>query len=193
MEQFFRLQEGEKILYDIKPLPGLRWFIFFKFNMLRIVLPSVLIFFYILTFGLGEIFQITFFQASDDISNLFLSTGAGAVIGLGINFIFSSLEFNKQQYWITDKRIVYKRGIIGYRVTSIPYERISDVIISRTFIERIFRFGSLHIQSLAGQAVSSQSSLGSEGVLLAVDQPEKLQEIIFKLVKVKRKAEGITF
>ncbi|MBS3056345.1 MAG: PH domain-containing protein [Candidatus Aenigmarchaeota archaeon] len=109
-----------------------------------------------------------------------------------LNVISAFLHYNKQYYWITNKRVIYKRGFIGYRVMSIPHERISDVIISRTFLESIFGFGSVHIQSLAGQS-SGTTTLGSEGVLLAVPEPEKLQELIFKLVKLKRKTEGLTF
>ena len=191
MEQrFFNLQEGEKVLYEIKPLPGLRWYFFFR-GFLRIVVPITIAFIYIFNFidivpDVFENFSENFF------AKLSITGGMGFVIGVAVNFVFSFLEYGKQFYWITDKRMIYKRGIVGYRITSIPYERISDVIISRTFVERLFGFGSIHVQSLAGQA-SGASSLGSEGVLLAVPEPEKLQELIFKLVKLKRKTEGLSF
>jgi len=102
------------------------------------------------------------------------------------------MKYKKQHYWITTKRVIYKRGLIGYKISSIPLERISDIILSRTFLERLFGFGSLHVQTLAGQITHGGRS-GAEAMLLAVPNPEETQELIFQLVKKKRKAEKITF
>ncbi|MCD6478222.1 MAG: PH domain-containing protein [Candidatus Aenigmarchaeota archaeon] len=87
--------------------------------------------------------------------------------------------------------MVVKKGIIGYQITSIPYERISDIIISRSFLENFFGIASLHLQTLAGQISSGR--FGSEGQLLAVPDPEELQSKILKLAKEKRKKEKLTF
>ena len=81
---------------------------------------------------------------------------------------------------------------MGYTIHSIPLERISDVIVSRTFWERIFGFGSVLIQSLAGQ-VTYGRKLGAEGSLLAVPNPEGVQKLIFDLIKKKRKTEKLSF
>ncbi len=106
-------------------------------------------------------------------------------------FVFASLRYNKRMYWITNKRIICKRGLIGYRINSIPFERISDVLISRSFIESLFGFGSVHVQSLAGQ-YSYRGRYGSEGNLMAVADPEGTQKLIFDLIKQKRKEEKLT-
>ena len=58
-------------------------------------------------------------------------------------------------------------------------------------MESIFGFGSVHVQTMAGQ-VSMRGRFGAEGNLQAVPDPEGLQQQIFELVKKKRKAEGIT-
>ena len=158
----FNLQEGEKLVQEIKPESGLKWYFVFSFGGIAaggiIIIP---IFYLLLILN----FMGNFFLYLPIIIGIFII----------IDLIFAVLRYNKQYYWITNKRIVYKRGIIGYRVTSIPYERISDIIISRTLFENIFGFGSLHIQTLAGQ-VSGRHSLGSEGVLLAIPKPEETQE-----------------
>ncbi|HDN90745.1 MAG TPA: PH domain-containing protein, partial [Candidatus Aenigmarchaeota archaeon] len=104
-----------------------------------------------------------------------------------------NVSYNKFHYWITNKRIVTKRGILGYQIISIPYERISDIVISRTFLERLFGIASLHIQSLAGQiSFRRYSMLGSEGQLLAIPNPEETQKRILELVRAKRREEGLT-
>lgn len=112
---------------------------------------------------------------------------------LAIAWLLSAASYNKFYYWITNKRVVTKRGILGYQVVSIPFERISDIIISRTFLENVFGIASLHVQSLAGQiSYPRYSMLGSEGQLFAIPNPEETQNKILKLVKLKRKAEGLT-
>ena len=87
-------------------------------------------------------------------------------------------KYEQSMYWITNKRIVYKRGIFGYKITSIPYGRVSDVIISRTWFENLFGIASLNVQTLAGQV--SRNTGGSEGNLAGVPNPEELQEKILQ-------------
>lgn len=183
METFFNLQERETIVQEIKPLSNLKWYFFFSGQGLGI---SAIV-------GIGAIIYFMFtFSDIFFTYNPWIFVGIGILIGFILNFVFSLLRYGKQYYWITNKRIVYKRGLIGYRITSIPHERISDIIISRTLLEKILGFGSLHIQSLAGQ-MTDKYTLGAEGVLLAIPNPEQTQELIFKLVKAKRKEEGISF
>ncbi len=114
-----------------------------------------------------------------------------ALIGLFLGWYISGLQYKHQHYWITNKRIIYKKGLIGYRVVSIPLERISDVIVSRTLLERVLGFGSVLIQTLAGQI--SPGRMGAEASLLAVPDPEGIQKLIFDLVKRKRKEESLSY
>ena len=163
-QQFFRLQEGEKIVQEIKPKRGLLWYF---------MLPGAAMAFF------GLITLLIF------IGIFLLLFGIATVI-------LAFLQYEKQFYWITNKRVIYKRGMVGYKISSIPLERISDVIVSRSFVESIFGFGSVHIQTLAGQYTPA-NRMGSEGALLAVPDPEGTQELIFKLLSEKRKREKISF
>lgn len=189
--KFFNLQEGERILYETRPLKGLMWYM------------AVLGFFPILLilFFLGQIFisgaiAIVLLSAmnSSGASTLpvfILTAVIVLVLVIVVDLVVARRRYNMRYYWITDKRIIVKRGFIGYSINSIPLERISDVLISRSFVERIFGFGSLHIQSLAGQ-YSMRGRMGAEGNLEAIPDPEKNQEVIFRLVKEKRKTEHLT-
>ena len=96
--------------------------------------------------------------------------------------IASVLKYSKEYYWITDKRLVIKKGYLGYNIISIPYSKISDLMISRNFLEQIFRVGSIYIQTLAGQ-ISGKNKRGAEGYLAAIKNPEEIQELIFKQIK----------
>lgn len=183
----FSLLEGEEVIETIKPLPSLKqyffvtgfflWFFIFLVFSFFFVFPAI---FAASLFGLGSVVFSGFV--------IFL------IFPLAIAHIASAWSYEKSYYWITNKRIAVKRGLLGYSINSTPLERISDVIISRSFLESAFGFGSLYIQSLSGQySYSGQGSrFGAEGVLLAVPNPEELQRKIFALVKQKREKEHLT-
>ena len=178
MEKYFDMQKGEKIIEDIKPLPVLKWFFFITY--------SIGFLFFILFF----LWFMIFFGPLFLIFSLFILVIL-VIIYLIIYFVANN-KYKYQHYWITTERIIYRRGLIGYTISSIPLERISDVIVSRTFIERIFGFGSILVQSLAGQ-VSYPQRHGAEGSLLAIPNPEETQKLIFELIKKKRKTEKLSF
>ncbi len=174
MQKFFELQEGEKILKEIKPLPALKKY-FFVTSIIGLL--TILIIFFICFIPialkldivlLGMIFTILFF------------------ILIPILWLIARNRYKHQYYWITNKRVICKSGLLGYTISSVPFERISDIIISRSFLERILGFGSLYCQSLAGQ-------IGREIRFQAIPEPEKIQKFLFDLVKKKRKIEHITF
>ena len=187
----FNLMTGEKIIEEIKPLPELRTYIF--------ITMFPIVFFFLFFFG-------GFFAAFFTIGLMSLASlmGVGVfVFGLLIflvllvlvfagPWLLSGMSYEKYHYWITNKRLIVKKGIIGYHVTSIPYERISDIIVSRSFIENIIGIASLHVQTLAGQ-ITRGSRFGGEGALLAIPNPEETQSKILNLTRRHRKSEKLSF
>ena len=173
--KFFNILEGEKIVEEIKPLPSLKWYFFFQGAFVFIF---ILLFFGWIPFVAGVAFQT-------------IVPAIIIILFLIIMWLVAKNRYKHQHYWITNKRVICKRGIIGYTISSIPFERVSDVIISRTFFERLFGFGSVHVQSLAGQ-ITHHGRLGAEGSMLAVPDPEGSQQKIFELMKKKRKVEHLT-
>jgi uncharacterized membrane protein YdbT with pleckstrin-like domain len=111
-------------------------------------------------------------------------------IFLFLDVVLIVRKYNMMYYWITTQRVIIKKGLIGYSINSIPFERISDALISRSFLERIFGFGSLHLQTLAGQY--SMGRAGSEGNLLAIPEPEEKQALISKLIRQRREQAHLT-
>ena len=195
-DRFFNLEEGEEIVENIKPKKGLIVYFFLKtipgysFTIFFIILMLLIL---ITIFIPGSEFLSILGQNVNVIPfSLFLILLFTFLLGifLVIPLILAYFKYRHQYYWITNKRVIYKKGLIGYSVSSIPLERISDIIISRTFLEGICKFGSLHIQTLAGQI--SPGKLGAEANLLAIPEPEKTQELIFNLIKRKREEEKIT-
>ena len=181
-EQFFGLQKGEKIIKEIKPMPALKTFYYFKW----IPICAFLSIWFAAFFG---IFIGAFIGRST--TNLLILF---PIIILVLPFFLASNEYSKRYYWITNKRIIFKRGILGYSITSTPLERISDVTITRTFLENIFGIPGLHIETLAGQYTPRGIfGGGAESSLQAIPEPEKTQELIFGLISKKRKSEKLNF
>ncbi|MEM2089931.1 MAG: PH domain-containing protein [Candidatus Pacearchaeota archaeon] len=175
------LLKDEKIIKSIKPKPRLKGYWF-------------------LSWGLGLIFAWAIILAF-----IFLELGANlpiSIFGTIIAFLIVLatfllllliilLRYHWECYWITNKRIITRTGLIGYRYYSVPLERISDVIVRKDWLERIFKLGSLHFQTLAGQL--SKSGLGAETRFLGLENSEELQKTILELIEAKRKREKLSF
>ena len=183
------MQEKEKVVEDIQPSSSLKGYFFAIYGLMSFFILGFLSIF----FGIGFLVLVSFFNSVYSIFLGLLLYAVGVIILAAIiRFVLADSAYRKRHYWITNKRVVVKSGLIGYSLSSIPLERVSDVIISRSFLERIFGFASLHVQSLAGQ-FSYNRRFGSEGDLLEIPNQEKTQELIFKLIKQKRKSERLSF
>jgi uncharacterized membrane protein YdbT with pleckstrin-like domain len=176
--QEFKLLEGEQILEEIKPQPALKKYFGITYSALALVFYACF----------GWWIPVLFFKNFALVIPMMILF---LVIFLVLAAFFAQLAYSKYHYWITNKRVIVKRGLLGYSIISIPYERISDVIVSHSFLEQLCGIASLHIQSLAGQITYGKR--GSEGTLLAVPNPEGLQVKILELVKEKRKEEHLSF
>src|SRR3989344_9669192 len=129
----FNLQDGEKILLELKPVRELLLF----FLASRVLVWAVMYFvFFFFIFSPEKYSRVSSFFG-------FAAWGFAALII--ITLIASWLSYRQRQYWITSERIVFKKGLIGYSVSSIPLERISDLIISRSFLEKLLGFGSIYV------------------------------------------------
>lgn len=169
-QKFFNLQKEEKILKGIKPLPALK-----KYILIWTVIGWEIMFF---------IFYISVVWFLPLLSTMLFIIFT--IILIPISWFAAGNMYNYRYYWITNKRAICKRGFLGYTITSVPYERVSDIIVTRRFFERLLGFGSLYIQSLAGQ-------IGTEITFQALPDPEGTQKLLFDLVKKKRRREHITF
>ena len=181
----------EKIVQEIRPLPRLKtmWFISRIFSFLIFIIILVVF--------------ISVSRHSTTGGATWIFTLIMAFIGLILiwSIISIFLAYNWEYYWITNKRVVRRAGTIGHNFYSVPLERISDVMISRSFWEKIFGIGSLHIKTLAGQFSQQQGygfsqrqgGIGAETALLALPNPEETQKLIMELVEAKRKREKLSF
>jgi uncharacterized membrane protein YdbT with pleckstrin-like domain len=188
-KNFINLLKDEKIIQEIRPLPKLKWLWFLQSFVF------ILLFFFIFggSFFFGGGLAALILTKNPLVGLIFgiLCFIFFLIILIAIPLIVIFVRYNWEKYWITNKRIIRRAGFIGHNFYSVPLERISDVMISRSLWEKIFGIGSLHIQTLAGQA--SYGAMGTETALLALPNPEETQKLIMELVEAKRKREKLSF
>lgn len=68
----------------------------------------------------------------------------------------ASQQIQWHRWWLTDRRIVIRTGLIGWKLRSIPLNRISDVSLESSWLDRIFGVQNLTIRDMTG--VASQAS-----------------------------------
>jgi len=103
-------------------------------------------------------------------------------------FIWASIARYRYHYWLTNKRVIWCHGFIGYKVRSVPLERIADVVISRTLPEMLAGTSSIDIRDMAGQN-TNQYTFGSKwiGVKGAPEVQKRILEEIRRVNEHTRK------
>jgi uncharacterized membrane protein YdbT with pleckstrin-like domain len=103
-------------------------------------------------------------------------------------FIWAVIAEHRYHYWLTNKRVIWCHGFIGYRVRSVPLERIADVIISRTLPEILAGTSSIDIRDMAGQSLQQAgfSSFSSNWIGVK-DAPEIQKRILEEIKRVNEK------
>jgi membrane protein YdbS with pleckstrin-like domain len=90
----------------------------------------------------------------------------------------------RHQYWVTTRRVVVSNGIIGWKTRSVPFERISDVVISANWLERIVGLRSIVVRDMTGEAQSGAALMG------APDAVELQQEILARVAEANRRPDA---
>ena len=147
--------------------------IIFKTNPHRILLvfPEV----FIVLFGLAVFRYLLPLLLILGISTRIIIPLAGILVFLMI-VIF--LEWLCTKYYLTNLKLVEKRGVIGKRIVSISLDKVQDVKCKFGIIGRIFGFGDLEIESA-----------GTLGKIIFhfIPSPRKFQEKIQKAILESKK------
>ena len=86
----------------------------------------------------------------------------GLIIALILAFIWAKLTYHFYRYELTEEGFRKELGVIIKKYVTIPYERIQNVNIERSLLERIFGLSALKIFT-AGSGGSGR--FGAEGLL----------------------------
>jgi len=111
------------------------------------------------------------------------------IIFIPFAFLWAVIAQRRYHYWLTNKRVIWCHGFIGYRVRSVPLERITDVVISRTLAEMLAGISSIEIRDMTGQ---SQASSGFGAKWIGVqDAPEIQRRVLQQIRDVNESRKGL--
>lgn len=134
-----------------------------------------IIYFQYLIFSVCLIAWLVFFTILDKDELLeiihWVVTGLSLVI-LCSSIIVSRLSFPRRGYLIREKDIAYQRGLIRYKLTSIPFNRIQHVELSQGILAKRLDLASIKIYT----AGSSSDDLSIHG--LPVGIAEQIREFL---------------
>ena len=118
-------------------------------NYLKILVIRLIIFFLVLS-GLF----ITFLLFSQNTPPVEISIIAASAIVILISYatVITILGFSKKGYLVREKDISYHKGLITYKLTSVPFNRIQHVEVNQGVLEKIFKLSSLKIYTAGGNA-----------------------------------------
>jgi len=115
-----------------------------------------------------------------------------SIIGLPlvpVSFVWAFFAQHRYHYWLTNKRVIWCHGFIGYRVRSVPLERIADVVISRTLPEMLAGISSIEIRDMTGQ-MSNLNNLGAKWIGVK-DAPEVQKRILEQIKLVNERTRPL--
>lgn len=141
------LQQGEAVICHPKLHPII---------LLRPILTLLLSLFVYITIEVLLIFVQAFSQhfPSNILSsfmNIFFTCN---LIFAGILFIINLIEYMQVEYYITNKRLIFKtcnffsEGIISIKIIDLPIDKIESIIYEQNLFGYIFNYGSIYISGI---------------------------------------------
>lgn len=172
-----KLLPGEKIIIETAPQSSLKSY--------RLFSSLVAVLAFIMVLGL-----VTIITAATAGSLQFgLLVFLGEIIFIGLLrviplYIENNMRFKKMYYWVTNKRIIVKRGLVGDEERSILIERLGEVIIVQTWLQRKFGIHFIILEVIGNR---------NKEVLPGVPNAPEVKQVLLKLISEKRKAEKLTY
>ena len=101
------------------------------------------------------------------------------ILAVPVVLVWAVIARRRYHYWLTNKRVIWCHGFIGYKVRSVPLERIADVVISRTLPEMAAGISSIDIRDMTGQQLGRD--LGAKWI--GVENAPEIQKRILEQIK----------
>jgi uncharacterized membrane protein YdbT with pleckstrin-like domain len=123
------LNQGEDLALDLRP----HWWYFSKHILTGIPLFLVLIALLAETHG--------------DVRKWLLIVWAVVALGWALWLGLKYLQWNFTHFVVTNRRVVYRTGVLGKHGVEIPLERINNINFNQNLWERVIGAGDLEIES----------------------------------------------
>lgn len=101
-----------------------------------------------------------------------ISGGSAIVLIILFSYIVSALGFSRKGYLVREQDISFQRGLITYKLTTVPFNRIQHVEVNQGILAKMFRLSSVKLYTAGGNA----SDLSIPG--LPVSDAQKLKAFL---------------
>lgn len=93
-------------------------------------------------------------------------------------FAWIPVHYDSIKYTIKDDCVEMRGGVFFKRITSVPYQKITNIDVTQDPLEKFFNFGTIHVQT-AGMGASSMA----EVLLCGIRNPEELKNLLVEKIK----------
>lgn len=94
------------------------------------------------------------------------------------------LPISFTKYGLTEERLFIERGFFSKKEDEVRLYRITDVSLTRSFLQRIFGVGTIH-------CCSGDKTLGNFDIL-SIKKPREVKELLSQNVEAQRDAKRVT-
>jgi putative membrane protein len=109
--------------------------------------------------------------------------GGLGLIGIAITLLISAPYYRSLKYEIMDEEVIVRAGIVTKSVKHVPYRTVTNLVVKRGILDRLFGLGTLNIQT-AGMSGSNNTA---EESLVGL---ENVQEVYDTVVAKLRRYRG---
>ena len=132
----------------------------------------------LLVLALIGFFLIAYFSSDNIPIKVLIGVPFIFVVLFVLRFVLVLLGFPKKGYLLREQDVSYRSGLLIYKLTTIPFNRIQHVEVSQNMVEKSFGLSSVKVFTAGG----SVSDLSIPGIL-----PDKAHKIeSFLLSKVSK-------
>ena len=132
----------------------------------------------LLVLALLGFFLIAYFSSENIPIKVLIGVPFIFVVLFVLRFVLVLLGFPKKGYLLREQDVSYRSGLLIYKLTTIPFNRIQHVEVSQNMVEKSFGLSSVKVFTAGG----SVSDLSIPGIL-----PDKAHQIeSFLLSKVSK-------
>jgi uncharacterized membrane protein YdbT with pleckstrin-like domain len=139
--------------------------------------------------ALSQFLHIAREKLSQFVSTSIIAQAEQGVVYLSIFLVFAGsvwlavgiLQRNAYSYLLTNRRIIVKRTLLSQGTRSIPYERISDVLVSQTWMGRLLNYGDVVCVTMSGYGILDHERYKSAGYVRELDSvpnPKKVADFV---------------
>ena len=141
------LGEGEELLY----VPHLHWFYTVKHMVLSLPFFLVLLVLWFVDDSLVSASGQMGFEMIFPLKFLVRQVFLAGILVLLVIFVCRILLYLSTEYGVTNKRLIFKKGILRLIVAEIPTDRIESIYCVQGILGRIFHYATVYISGIGGK------------------------------------------